>query len=243
MPEINLSNKEISNTNSFGPGAELFALMLFHNDEKKRARFVMHIMMNVSIASETAITLTMGNIQAILNAQGAHELAEDAYKTGKKGLVAGALLKFLHDMAMSAVPEPSIKKAIFLYQSMFEGSNISLPLSEQTIRDCWTEFKPVAHLWAAQHNNQLNPQLAEEQKPWVVLDVLDFLTAAGVYQEFGCRFVPKRTRHAEPILNRLECWCVPDWIARNASFENAGPNQWILETLEKYKAPIKIRRV
>lgn len=239
MPEIELSKEQICNPRSLRPGIEISALMLFPKDKEKRDRFVLHLVMNLSRHSDILVPLTIGEIRAMLNAPGIKEIAKDVSYFARRGIVAGSLLRYVHAMASGKITEPSIKKAMFIYQSMYEKREIDIPLSEQTIRECWTEFKPVAHLHAAQFNNQLNPDLAEEDRPLVVFDTLSFLSTAGAYQEFGCNFIPKRARPAEPILDRSEIWRVPQWISNNASLEDTKPSQWLVETINKYRAPVK----
>jgi len=181
--------------------------------------------------------------RAVINAA-VDGLAAVLTETAKRGIVAGDVLFTLYGMAMGPwrdqIPEPSIGKAIDIV-SKFSAietypDQSPLPRSDPTIRACISNFRAVAHLWAAFRLHHQYPMRPHRELFDSAEGLRDFLGIARSVQAFGLAFT---TKHGEqrPVFTAEEIWLVPD---------NQGPMlippwppempEWIAGAVQSYSA-------
>lgn len=126
----------------------------------------------------------------------------------RRGVVAGALLRVIHDMKATGVKEPSINKAVQTYQEFALGKKYGqtekpLPYSKQTILNCWTSSKAVAHYWAAlEYAKTANSPYEGPSKDIFRSrkDFQQFIVIANHLANFAADFVPKRAKPPHPLV-------------------------------------------
>jgi len=160
----------------------------------------------------------------------------------KRGFVAGHILGALYVMDRFKLEEPSINKAIEYAKEYAKktkyGDGSLMKISEARIRKYWVEFMPVAHFWAAWHLNTVYPFSAEENI-FCEASFIPFLqVAAGIY-DFGSKFIPKRAREKNSILDAKKCWTLDSRIVPKHLEPEAKP-EYLIKFLKKYKAPKKV---
>jgi hypothetical protein len=180
-------------------------------------------------------------LDCLVCAPSEHDLYNHTLKQLKRGYIAGDFLLSIY--FMSSFPEhfnePSIRKAIFVTQAFARqnqfGDGSKIPTSETTIRKAFAEFRSVAHFWAALRLHQTLPERDHREVLGSAEAVSYFLGIAGMLQDFGCGFVPKRAKPQEPLLDRNTLWNIPASIAR-ISLLSPGMPEWLIETAKKYRA-------
>ncbi|MBV5349689.1 hypothetical protein JZU71_00540, partial [bacterium] len=103
-------------------------------------------------------------------------------------------LMSLFEDESEAFRRPSMGKAIHVSMQFSLGKKFGdgdkMHYSESKIRECWDEYKSVAHLWAAYRITQAYPLPGGEGNAAVKIGSIDFLkVAAGIYK-FGVNFIP-----------------------------------------------------
>lgn len=141
-----------------------------------------------------------------------HSLASswnDAVEEGtKQGVVAGALLRVIHDMRAADVEEPSLNKAVKIYMDFALGRKYGqtekpLPYSRQTILNCWYASRSVAHYWAALEYAKTQNSPYEGPREEIFRsrnDFQKFILIAGHMAKFAAEFVPKRAKPPHPLV-------------------------------------------
>ncbi len=179
-------------------------------------------------------------IRLLIDAPRNERLKEIVSNATKCGIVAGDILSAMYLMDKFSVTEPSLKKAIHLAQVFDKeeptySDGTPMKVSDKAIRECWNKFKRVAHLWAALRLNQSYP-FSPDHNVFSLTAFTPFLEVAAEILQFGCAFVPKRTRPAEPVLDCAECWTIPSFITASPLISDRVPDR-MLKYLESYKAP------
>ena len=139
----------------------------------------------------------------------------------KRGIVAGNLLRIMYLMHTFGpkcldLGKPSLHKAIHVCKVWADkyqfGDGSSIPISDKKIRDCWYEFAPSAHLWAAQQLNRDIPYVERDEFFASAENVRTFLgVAAGAYN-FATAYVPKGSPTKTPLMDPEEAWGIPESI-------------------------------
>lgn len=218
----------ITNGDDFHDVTSTLAVMLWPEDgqdkERKQfyaARYVDHILRG-DLTADSEVTLPAGLLSALLDAHAWPALLEEVSKRTKRATVAGHVLSimFLMDLCKDRLPprgDPgaSLDKAINVMERWAEmdkrfGDNSTFPLSDRTIRNCWIEFRNVAHLWAAKDLN-LDPefQFAPHRQLFDGINLHSFLCAAAYLADFGCSFkLANKSRAPTPrhLLDRNSIW-------------------------------------
>lgn len=152
----------------------------------------------------------------------------------KRAFIAGDILMTLYLMDRFKLPEPSMNKALFVAMEFAKkatyGDGTRLNTSERMVRQCWTEYESVAHLWAAFRINQAYPYTDD---PFIDPKFLE--VAVGLYR-FGTGFVPARAKKKIPVLDAQKCWALPDNVPASNLKSDRIPDR-LLKYLKKYKAP------
>lgn len=150
-------------------------------------------------SEHTSVMLSTAVLSELLNGPSQNELRMAAESATKRGTVAGDLLSLIYRRWAQGLEEPSFGKAIEDYKAFAMGKTYgdgeALKYSEQRLRDYYSEFLPVAHLWAAFRFNQGPERYTEDPRdvfhdPSALMTMLGIAKAVG---EFATTFVPLRT--------------------------------------------------
>jgi hypothetical protein len=193
------------------------------------------------VALDESINVEARLLRDLVESPSRATLMAEARNRAKHGFVAGDFLLFIFGMHSfpNDFPEPSIRKAVFMSQEFAKhsrfGDGSNLPRSETEIRDCFKQFNSVAHLWAALRLHEAFPIRPQKEIFGSTPAIDDFLAIAATIQDFGCGFVPKRTRPAKAILDVKEIWRVPPKTRRLLP-PWKGPPSWLVDSMKGYKA-------
>ena len=122
-------------------------------------------------------------------------------------------------MKVRDLEEPSFGKAVDHYKGFAPGLKYgdgeALKYSEQTLRNYFSEFASVAHLWAAFRLNQgpykyVNDPRDVFHKPEAMRTFLGVAKSLG---EFATTFIPKRTKPPLTVIPDSILIALPDEIA------------------------------
>lgn len=217
----------------------ILSIMYFPNQELKRKQFHLLNQMNGLLNnSDTEYVVSKSNLDLLLESPSYNDFKKITSDAVKKGVIAGDLIACIYLMQLFEIPEPSFNKAIFIMKEFAlkhdvqYGDSTRLPRSEQTIRNCWNESAPVAHLWGAFRINQSYPysDMNDIFKSEFFLEV-----AAGVLR-FGKEFVPFRAKDKLPLLGD-DVWALPKTITPRKLVNGQFPDLMV-NFLRNYKAPI-----
>jgi hypothetical protein len=107
---------------------------------------------------------------------GRTSILDDARMQARKGMVAGDVLRFALRCGLYRPEHRSVSKAIFTESQRSIGNPNSLSMREVTVGRYWSEFRPVAHLYAAfAMLEEQGIQLEEDSLP---TELVDFDNAA-----------------------------------------------------------------
>jgi hypothetical protein len=214
----------------------VLAVMLFPNDTRLREQYFSMQLAHAQtsdLKEDSQITVDVRTVRLLLDAPAWNDMKEIVAEARKRAIYAGYILEsvYLMHRFQNLVPSfarPSVRKAIAMCEQFGLmhrfGDGTKMSYSPQKIRDCWEEFKPVAHLWAAFEINQAYAFLpvGEEFSSNEALNL--FLgVAAGIF-EFGSTFVPKATKPALPILDVTKSWLVPVTVQARHLYSDRVPD-------------------
>lgn len=226
----------------------VLSTMFFPNDTRLREQhFTVHEIriQNLELQDEFKIMLDVKTINLLLNAPSIDEFNQKKIEATKRAVIAGDVLSMIYLMhrfkdADPAFARPSINKAI-AFSSEFGlmrnyGDGTKMHYSPKKIRDCWDEFKPVAHLWAAQRISQNPDYEINKGTNFESMEALNkFLgVAQGIFQ-FGCTFIPQAAKPQLPILDRQSSWVIPNSIDPLRLITDLIPDR-LLEYAKQYNS-------
>ena len=237
--------RELELTNSPVDHGLVLTTMLFPNDSTLREQFFEVNLATHRIqgmADDIKIEFDAQTIEILINAPSRKELTQKAAEAIKRAIYAGDILAtiYLMDRFKAADPafnRPSMNKAIeftkqFGLQNRF-GDGEKMYYSEKKVRDCWEEFKTVAHFWAAHRISQsYNINKGENFESLETLR--KFLAVAKRLFEFGTSFIPKGARPQIPILSEKSAWIIPNGIMPLELVSDRVPDQ-LLKYAKAYK--------
>jgi hypothetical protein len=172
------------------------------------------------------------------------KFVEDAtwrFLKGKiRGLIAGEVFLCLLSFKLHRPRDASISKAVFLLSRELKGkrteSGIRVPSDRDRIHNCWIEFRPAAHLWAAFtllecSGRSMEPPNASAKEIRSLNDDLILIADALLSEATaaGLNFDP-------------DPWTVPDGFpGKPANVRDLiqPPSSWSIETLMNYRAPVR----
>ncbi len=238
MPEIEICG-------DFMDSIRILALMHFPTDEALRQQYLAVKVSEWELGGALMTDLfkiEVSRLQTLLESPGKSKLRDITDSLSKRGFVAGDFL--LNICGMHSFPEdfdePSERKAVFLAERFANETEYkdgsSLPADRSSILRIVKEFRDVAHLWAAWRFHEIIPGRNQEDILMSAQSIREFLGIAGTLQDFGCSFVPKRSRSEIPILNNETIWTVPDSVPR-IELSWPSPPSHIIENLRFYKTP------
>jgi hypothetical protein len=202
------------------PGRVLSLMHFPSSDEARRQFFVRHIVKKACDdgAAEAEVSLSTALLKDLIEGPGLLEMKAMTEEAVKKGSVAGDLLHLIYEMHARGLEEPSFGKALKEYQAFALGGKYgdgeALKYSEQTLRNFFSEYMPVAHLWAAFRLNR-GPYAYAEHPQDVFASSDMFRTFLGVAKgigEFATTFIPKRTKPPKPVIDPLALVQIPGEI-------------------------------
>lgn len=180
--------------------SRVIAVMLFPSDEPTQRQYFATQLARYHVleAQDTdPIRLDAYTLRLLLEAPSYETQKEIATERTKRAVVAGDLLASMYVMDRFKLPEPSMNKAIFVASQYAKkaryGDGKQMNVSERMIRDCWAEYMPVAHLWAAFRINEAYP-VAAGKDIWTLEGFTPFLQVAAGLFDFGIHFVPVRAK-------------------------------------------------
>ena len=109
------------------------------------------------------------------------------------------------------------------------------PFNEKFIKELWSDFKPVSHLWAAfvQWGMWGRPS---EYSPSEPSGIRGFISLAKKFKEFGTTHLPRA--RTSPTLSIEETWSPPeDFEYMDFEFKIPPLSQQELDVLGNYQAP------
>lgn len=237
MPVIEITN--IANVDILN----FLAIMLFPNDAKDRE---MHHLINqlnhdLKNLEMQDVLMSRDDLELLLQSPSYESWSKLVADNTKKAIIAGDLCGIVYAMHVFNIPEPSMNKAIFVMREFAKISDVKygdgerLPISEQTIRNCWSEYRGVAHLWGAFRLNQ-DYKINDDGLCFTNHGYISFLEVAAGILGFGNGFVPHRAKAQLPLFSGDEMWIFTNAIKpRNLVSDNFPV--LMQQMLEKYKAP------
>lgn len=158
-----------------------------------------------------------------------------------RGYMAGSVMNIIGYLDQIN-PPASVNKAIFILEHHLENNPIcpeNIGKSDKVIWKAWAEFKPVLHLWGAccywatrvDNNDQSSWMKGQD-------NFLEFLDIARWFEGVGLSTIPKGKR--EPILDERSLWKIPEELARSEIVMCCEEENWVTETLGKYRAPKRL---
>ena len=150
------------------------------------------------------------DIKVLLNAPSYNSVYNRAMDESVKGHVAGWLLWSYAFLVKTDQDEPSLRKAKHIMKSMlnlYPTTGLKIGKTLPSLDKFWTEFRSVAHLWAAllvlqsQHEN---PELSEIYLLPENLDI--FLGISEWFRDFGEGCFPSRILNPQSLLDPGETW-------------------------------------
>jgi hypothetical protein len=191
--------------------AVLEAVMLWPEDVEKRQRSIETSL--VEFGRLHAKAMDSEGLRALLkeaaDAPPLAELQEQSKPRFVQGVLAGMILRELLGLSLLA-PERALMKLVL--GELADGFRIAgrLNLSDKTIKNAvWPVFRPVAHLWAA--SVEINLELNEGAFPCRCDRLLAFLARAEAYRNLG-----ERTRSKQSpvmLLSAKSTWRLPREIS------------------------------
>lgn len=192
-----------------------------------------------SRTNELDIPISNECIKLLIEAPSESALKTIRTERTKKGIIAGQILASIYLMDRLELEEPSLNKAIFVAKEYAKkakyGDDSRMP-AESKIKQYWKEYMPVAHFWAALELNRTYPFVADQSDCFSEKGFTQFLQAAAGIYDFGIKFIPKRAKLKETILDAEKCWKLDNSITLLHLKSDIKPEKF-LKTLKKYKAP------
>lgn len=239
MPHLeitNIANDDIANIRE---------VMLFPSDANNRKKYhlinqIKHDLNNNSDVKD--FLMTRADIELLLDCPSSNSWDKLIADHAKKACIAGDLAAIIYAMNIFNFPEPSMNKAIHVskkfaspeYGEFADGTR--LPISEQTIRNCWNEYKSVAHLWGAlrlcsdYENRKISEIITENE-------YIHFLQVAAGILKLGRELVLRRQKAKTPLFSANEMWKLPANIEPLKLVAEDYP-EFLKTLLTDYKAPI-----
>lgn len=220
----------------------VLSVMTFPNDRALREQRFAVDLVRANLLSEVAradrMEVDRKTLQLLIDAPSYGDLQQMTAEAAKKAYVAGDMLSVLYLMDRFSLPEPSLRKAMFVAGQFAAkatyGDGSKMDKSEPKLREAWSDFQSVAHLWAAMLLNQAYP-FAPEDSLFSPEYFPTFLQVSASIYEFGCTFIPFRMNPRKPILDAAVCWALPESIVPRHLQSDRRPIL-VEKTLKRYRA-------
>lgn len=218
---------------------KIWTLMLY--PEEVETSLDVATLLSVLESAEEGDMVDISVALRLANAPNREALLDRAIEATRAGSVAGEIACYLYLMRAYGY-EPSMNKAIYLAEVYGKkatyGDGKKLYTSERPIRNQWRKYKNVAHLWGAWRMQRFHPYLAERLAPLSAEGFKDFLEVAKTIQDFlTSEGKPVTNGPVETFLDKSETHTLPQSV-RARKFQPQSQNDWLVETLAGYKAPL-----
>ena len=225
------------------------AVTLFPNDSALRDQ--LFAMYRVSgevrdLAGDQVLPVSAHTLNRLIDAPGYADMRIRVTEAARRAVIAADVLCVIYLMDKfslrepKAFREPSLNKAFAVIRAYAKeettayGDGSRMDTSVTRIRECWKEFKSVAHLCAARRINKAYPY-TEDHKSMYTDGFKSYLQVAQSFYHFGVSFIPKRLKPCEPILNAETSWTLPRSIRPKDPPLERLPDR-LIEYLKSYKA-------
>jgi hypothetical protein len=133
----------------------------------------------------------------------------------ESGRIAGGILVLIKQLNDQGAEEPGVNKAICILEQWVKEAQFvtEIPTSRTKIFNYWTQFQPVAHLWADFYMNACGMHPKWRTSYSSAENLLAFLSRAEWWRCFGENHIPKRYRNMrekKPTLPPNDTWKVPE---------------------------------
>lgn len=225
----------------------LLAIMLFPNDAKDRKRYHLINQTNQDLKNQNMqdALISRDDLELLLESPSYESWSKLVAENTKKAIIAGDLCGIIYAMHVFNMPKPSMNKAIAAMKEFANTSGVEygdgdrLPKSEQTMRNCWNEYRGVAHLWGAFRLNQ-DYQIGVDHRVFTEENYIPFLEVAAGILRFGTEFVPHHVKDRVPLFSGDEMWTFTDAIIRRKLVSGNFP-ELLQNLLNNYQAPASNR--
>lgn len=166
-------------------------------------------------------------MRALVEAPSWDELKRESVRRTKRAMVAGYIytFMFLMDRARGVLPVraagcASLDKAMYLAgqwarEGATYGDGTRMLASQKSIKDCWREYRSVAHFWAAMEMSRAF-QFAPPMEILHPAHFHTFIRAAAYMQMFGTthRLANKSKKAAEVLSPPASTWLIDVGVYR-----------------------------
>ena len=221
----------------------VLAVKLFPNDPVVRDQLFAMDRVRCEVLDfpgDQVIPVSANTLQILLEAPPYKDMSTRAVAAAKRAVIAADVLCMIYLMDKFSLPEPSMNKAVAVVRAYAKlettayGDGSRMDTSETRIRECWHEFRSVAHLWAATRINRVYPY-TERQENLYADGFESYLQVAQGFYHFGVSFISKRAKPPKPILNAETSWTLPLSIQPKNLHSERLPDR-LIEYLKSYKA-------
>jgi hypothetical protein len=162
------------------------------------------------------LTLPGRLVDALIDAPSWAATLEEARELTRRATIAGDvfMVMYIMDRWKDRLPKrgasgASLSKAIFAIATWARnatyGDGVSLVASEKSVKDCWRDYRDVAHLWGARAMNRAFAGADDVFTAWQLPQLLE---AAAYLQLFATTFSldSKSAREPETLLSPDTAW-------------------------------------
>lgn len=200
-----------------------FAAMLYPDDEALREAFTAKALCEMTarcaVNNGKDVAVPPEVLLAALQAEeNPFRAAEALTRAGKfvgrwyEGTVAGAQVEMVWALAHHAPQQASRRKAVYLME--IQATKDKRPGTKSQFGDIWSQYQPVAHLWAAFNTRRHRFRRIDEVGYTAWKDFEAFITEAEIYREWGeNHYAPPKQKKRTPLLDPALTWKPPpNWV-------------------------------
>lgn len=218
--------RALPTTGHFVPDKPMVLSLMFwpsSDDKQEREQWaaLQSVRGELSETSEGTVQIAVSTLRLLVSAPAYEDIVAKERERGRAGFVAGSVLvaMFFLDRYADRLPKrgaagASLNKAFAIVakwggQGNTFGDGSPLPKSDRTIKDAWSQFRDVAHLWAALSVNAAFPW-APEREALSSEHFGTFLGVAAGFQQFGLglQIQNRTTKKLSRLLDPLSLWHV-----------------------------------
>lgn len=210
--------------------AKILAVMCFPSDETQRQNFYVSFYEKlaakgmkegkyelVRVATRALRIHWLQHSQSGVHSQQASRGGQRRRSPGGDGGIARMMLARIFQMLKAGYPA-SVHKARYVLEMELREMDLrgtTLASNRETIRQAWTAYKAVAHLWLMYEQllrvftiSTMEDRLSDLQ-PSVSTNLLHCLEIAESVRQFGLRYIaPFQGKRGQPVLTSTETWTV-----------------------------------
>jgi hypothetical protein len=220
--------------------AKIMALMHFPDDAEMQTNYTVVSLANMAIAygkhkqisqanlprALSKFLSPVGGFDSLLNALSLKEMRQLSQEAREEAFIAGNILYGIYCF-QSMNPEAERNKKLSVNKMVFFMKG---KLKERKIREFWSKYRCVSHLWAS------NIDLYQADGGIEALEIppynwlYDLLEGAKFYQNFGLEYWPRYKK--QTLFEKEDLWLIPKNIPEPQSPPPSKKDKWI-KTLKK----------